>query len=585
MIRYLQNFIVSLSFFSKLMAQHSVTWVQSEMPQIVHLSSVVDVVQVDRLRSHTHPVYQSNGSDNIRLANVVQLQRNNCAPQIVSSFIANEFGGNPNDNSVAVSPDGLMLAIQNKYIYAFHADGKPIFLKSLRAFLGTTESTIFDPRVVFDPEERKFVVLMLSGKTYQESKLYLCFSQTIDPAGNWNVLSLNGNPFQDNTWSDFPALALTPTEIVVTSNSYFNGSVSNSGFKHTIVWRIPKKEGFAGKPLQAQVLAGAEVNGKPLFNLTPANEWFDSTNEILLLGNETFTGGQTFYAVNIIDNRLDVKTIESNIAYGVPPFVRQKGTTTLLNTNDCRILDATQWKGKTYFVFNTAYNNGCSIFLGKLLYNGNEYVLDSHIITDSVDIAFPSIATLRKAGQELLMLGYLHASPTTHPGSSVLEIDISGNTLAVSQPTRIKNGNDYFAVWGDYTDLKTMPDGEAVLFCGSFGLSQGSIGGGESATVMAIVAPSITVGIEQSVPTDFSLFPNPAQQIVQIEMTPIRSEAIDIHIYDSNGRAVAMASANVQERVRYRCTINTTDLTTGIYTLLMTCGKRKLTERKLVIQK
>ncbi|HEY0739904.1 MAG TPA: T9SS type A sorting domain-containing protein [Chryseosolibacter sp.] len=558
--------------------------IYSDAVRIVHLSSVADTFQFDRLRTHKHDLAVNKNNRSQRTSGGVPIKRHEQEPYVRAKYTAHEFGGNPNDNSLAISNDRVILAIQNKYVYAFEEDGTVLFVKSLRAFIGTSETAVFDPRVLFDPQERKFVITMLSGKTYQESKLYLCFSHTADPSGSWNVMSLSGNPLGDNTWTDFPVFSLTPSEIIVTSNSFFNGSVNNSGFKQSLVWRISKRNGFLGLPLTASVYPATTAEGKNVFNLTPASEWFSSESEIILLSNEALTGGDKFHVVTIEDNGLVIQTVTADISYSLPANATQPLTSVTLNTNDCRILDATYLDGKWYFVLNTTYEDHAAIYLGTVSQSSNGFQINGRVIADENHIAFPSLAALEWNGQRSLMIGYLHSSSTNYPGSSIVQVDVTSSDLVASQPLKINEGDDYFGVWGDYTDIKKVPGTNEVVYCGSFGLSSGTIGGGESATVIAFARPAVITDAEHPVTTEISLFPNPTIGIFYVEIGSITRGDVMIEIYDRNGLVVGKPITNrVSVNGRYRFTVNTTGLPPGVFQVRLLQAGRVLLNEKLVV--
>ncbi|MEX2597907.1 MAG: hypothetical protein WEC59_13360, partial [Salibacteraceae bacterium] len=69
-----------------------------------------------------------------------------------------------------------------------------------------------------------------------------CFSQSNDPAGNWNVYELPGNPLNNSSWFDYPHIGISENDLFITGNLF-----SNSGqFNQSIVFQMDKSAGYAG---------------------------------------------------------------------------------------------------------------------------------------------------------------------------------------------------------------------------------------------------------------------------------------------------------------------------------------------------
>lgn len=576
------NSFICFLFCSVLTAQSQSVSLPLVTPRVVNLSAGDGAFSIERLKTPRHPADQKlNQQPNERSTSLLAVQQE-YQPNVVSSFVAHELGGTPNDNSLAVSDDKTILAIQNKYIYAFKPDGSLIFLKTLRAFVSTPQTAVFDPHVIFDPTAKRFIVVMLAGRTYQESQVYLAFSQTSDPSGNWNVYALSGNPANDQTWSDFPSIAITPMEVLLTTNSFFNGSVNNNGFHRSLFWRINKQNGLAGQLLEASIIPNLKFGDQTLFNITPAAEVFSSTESILFLSNKALTGGVDFFTIQLNGDQPIIKKSES-IPYAVPRDANQKGTAVKLNTNDCRILDAIQVNEKTYFALNTNSNNTPSVYFGVLSFQNNQPVIKAVIVTDTVDIAFPSLTALEMNGGLVIMMGYLHASSKIYPGSSIVELRDTGAGILVSKPARIKNGDDYFGVWGDYTDITNVPGEPSVLFCGSFGLGAGLLGGGESATIIAKINPAIVTDVEVEPQPEIELYPNPAQVYFHLEVPSGLTGSISIEVVNALQQKLLTTSEKIQRDGNYRFTFDCRNLPAGIYLASVYHNGRWIGTRKFAV--
>ena len=101
-------------------------------------------------------------------------------------------------------------------------------------------SGLWHELILYDPEENKFVLLFLSGRGPNDSKTVIGFSTTSNPADPWNVYEIDGNPLNNNTWTDYPQVALTKNELFYTVNLLKSGQGWIEGFDRTIIWQINK---------------------------------------------------------------------------------------------------------------------------------------------------------------------------------------------------------------------------------------------------------------------------------------------------------------------------------------------------------
>ena len=76
----------------------------------------------------------------------------------------------------------------------------------------------YDPKVIYDPMEDRFVLIFLLGNAPPSTYIVTCFPETSDPTGDWNVYFLDGDPFSTGHWSDYPAIALSEEELFITIN-------------------------------------------------------------------------------------------------------------------------------------------------------------------------------------------------------------------------------------------------------------------------------------------------------------------------------------------------------------------------------
>ena len=152
-------------------------------------------------------------------------------------------GGIPNDNAMAISKDGILCAAVNSVFWAMDTKTgelimpSPVGLFSLQQMAnGSSFSNYYDPKLIYDPTTDRFVLVFLKDNDAANSRIIVCFSSTNDPTDPWNIYSLTGNPLNNNRWTDFPAIALSETGIVITANLIIPNVSWQVGFDGSVIW-------------------------------------------------------------------------------------------------------------------------------------------------------------------------------------------------------------------------------------------------------------------------------------------------------------------------------------------------------------
>jgi hypothetical protein len=176
---------------------------------------------------------------------------------VLKEFEANKAGNSvPNDNTIAVSNDGRVLSAINSNLIMFDpAVDSIVRTVSLQAFSDTLDinTSQYDPKLLYDPESDRFIAVYLAGTTDSTSNIIAAFSNTSDPNGTWNLYAIPGDPFNDTSWSDYPAIALSHDELFITMNLLHNGGEWQTSFRQSVIWQINKSTGYSGSSLDAKV--------------------------------------------------------------------------------------------------------------------------------------------------------------------------------------------------------------------------------------------------------------------------------------------------------------------------------------------
>jgi len=118
---------------------------------------------------------------------------------------------------------------------------------------GTAFENYYDPKLIYDPIQDRFVLVFLKDNDAANSRIIVCFSSTNNPSDPWHVYRLNGNPLNNNRWTDFPAISLSETGLVVTANLIIPGVSWQVGFDGSVIWHLDKMAGFNGQDVGATV--------------------------------------------------------------------------------------------------------------------------------------------------------------------------------------------------------------------------------------------------------------------------------------------------------------------------------------------
>lgn len=387
-------------------------------------------------------------------------------PEILKSYIANDFDGIPNDNDIAVSNAGMVVSVTNSIMNIYGDADTLIKSVSLSAFsdsLGLAANS-FDPKIAYDPMEDKFILVYLCGNDVSATNIVVAFSQTNNPSGEWNLFALSGNPLNNNTWSDYPIIALTEDELFVTINLIHNDSTSwQTGFFESVIWQIDKNDGYANNSLSTKLYSGIHYDGKPIRNLCPIQGGSGLFGpEMYLISNRNFSlESDTIFVIRVTGLMLNATaetylSIASN-SYGLSPNASQPGVP-VLQTNDSRVLGGFIEDCEIHFTGNSRdlSTNLPGVFHGIININNLETTELAIISDNSLEYGYPNMSyTGSFQGDHQSIISFNHSSVDSFAGVSAVfyssengysdRLHISSGESIVN----IINGNN--ERWGDYS--------------------------------------------------------------------------------------------------------------------------------------
>ena len=421
-------------------------------------------------------------------------------------------GGIPLDNTLAVSNDNyLMCAINSKiYMHDLNTGDDPktaaISFMSFENFAsqdGVSTDGPFDPKLVYDPEEDKFIITFLTGRVPGNSGLILAFSTTNNPTDPWHVYKIPGNPYNNGLWSDYPAIALTKDELFYTINLLVPGNDWKISFSETLVWQIDKHSGYSGEEvLKSKLWGDISLNGRNLRNLAvvPGADGLKGPNMYFLSNRNFDFENDTTFLVEITDkidntSTLKITPLIAAQKYGLPPNGRQANSDPNdpedgFDTNDARVLGAFISEDEIQFVGNSVNpaTGFAAIYHGIISNVSTVPTLRANIIgSNQLDYGYPNIAYTGNPGcTSSSVIGFDHTSPVDFAGVSAVRYskDSTGNDV-YSERITLKSGENYvdkhagsYERWGDYFGIQRKYNEPGVVYtAGFFGTKQSSISG------------------------------------------------------------------------------------------------------------
>lgn len=408
-------------------------------------------------------------------------------------------GGVPLDNTLAISNDNYLLCGINSSIYMHDlnsgtdpltADIEVVSFTNFATGVSTLDP--FDPKVIYDPEADRFIVVFLTGRNPSNSGIVVAFSQTSDPTDPWNVYKLSGNPLNNNTWTDFPAISISKEELFITVNLLIPNVHWKVGFKSSIIWQVDKSSGYSGNnTLTTNLWSDIALDDRNLRNLHPI-QGGDSIHgpNMYFLSNRNFDlKNDTIFLVEVTGSQYDqnstlvVTPLISDVPYGLPPNGRQQDSDPNdpddgFDTNDARVLGGIKVDNTIQFVGNTkVFETGLAgIYHGIIENVSNKPTLQGYVISDSeLDFGYPNIAFVGDyACRNSTFIAFNHTSPTDFAGTSMVRYKNGGYSERVS----LKDGEGYveratgpYERWGDYYGIqRKYNEPRTVWTAGFYGL-------------------------------------------------------------------------------------------------------------------
>ncbi len=506
------------------------------------------------------------------------------APTVGVNFEGNLFQGIPNDNDMAISNDSMIVSVTNRRIHIYNAVTEEELATRSLANLAQPLSISgikFDPKVVYDPHNDRFVMVFLNGFTWETSSIIVAFSQSANPLAEWNLYALPGNPLENETWSDYPVIGISGKDLYIGINTFTNGSANNSGFTETCLWQVDLKRGYLGFDLVTNYYHDILPQGKPIFNITPISESQDSEaeNMFLLSNRNTDMENDTVFVIEVTGRAADPNT-ELVIRYArtdqsyILPVPARQAANQWFDTNDSRVLGGYLHNGRIHFVQScTDPSTGTSaIFYGLIEDPQGTPIISTRIFSEpGLDYGYPNISwSGLTQDDEQSIISFNHSSFTEFAGFSAIHVK---GQLEASPRVQIKTGSalvnvlsDTLERWGDYSGSQRVFDEFGTVWAvGSFG----NVSNGHGTWIAQLQSPDLQTGISDrsELSVSHKSFPNPFSNHIDLEFELKESMLIRLELVDVSGKTLQLFVEDRLKAGKNRLSFNGSFLSAGTYFL------------------
>ncbi len=489
--------------------------------------------------------------------------------------------GTPNDNDVAFG-NGKVVSCVNTRLRISDINGDLLSGLTLAAFAQPLAllGSKFDPKIVYDPIADRYVFVFMNGSTWETSYIVIGFTQTNDPEGDWNLYALNGNPLDNETWSDYPVIGISNEELFIGINTFENGSMNNSGFVETCLWQIGLAEGYAGNELNTAYYSDILDGTKEIFNICPIQGGLGTygPEQYLLASRSHDEQNDTIFMLHVTGNLADpTRTLEIT-ALTTPedyflPVTAPQPSGHLFDTNDNRVLGGFYQNGTIQWVQATTdtVTGTAAILHGTIANVATNPTITTAILSDTtLHYGYPNISCTGAVEiDEQAIITFNFTGETTNPGMAAMYYTTAGD---YSERIILKEGDGPVNVlsgveerWGDYSGTQVIYDDRGHIWAaGSYGKSGGSHG----TWVTELFSPDQSLSIKPTQAVAKALvYPNPAVNYCNFEFWVDDYTNMDLKLFNANGQMVKFLFSGQAKPGRSRIQFSLDNLEAGSYFL------------------
>ncbi len=407
------------------------------------LSRVAVVAVAGEHRERPHPLpARVAASENVITATAVVVPLAVAPPPITRGFQAvtdplpgAHVGFDPADASGAAGPQHVVGAFNNA-ITVHDRAGNLLSQVSTAQFWhdpAAADKTLYDPRVAYDAQNDRWVIVMLGDDSGQvRGVLLVAISVSGNPAAGWRRFRFGVDP-TGMLDGDTTHLAITGDGIAVAVN----------------IWQVDVPIGTSVFTMQkAAAYAGPNMSvvGTQLpygSDLVPVS----SNDATMLVASWDGENAVTTFELAPSGAVVNQKYYTTNASFKTMVSCGQLGASSTPDCGYSTVHFGLTRDGTTWLVQQTSLN-------AAIVWKIRGAAVTAYIIQESaMAVSFPSLAVNRRGAA---LIGYVVMSPTIYPSAAYSYIDPAGN---VSASAMVKNGEAPFKRerWGDFTTTVVDP--------------------------------------------------------------------------------------------------------------------------------
>ncbi len=445
--------------------------------------------------AHTSPVFRPD-----QASRYAPSEPQPDSPILSSSFTTVDFDGDgaysgfyhiPPDPHGAVGPAHVVNVVNTNIEWysktGTFVSGKRLGKNSTTAVGSFFESLtpvngLFDPKVIYDQFEGRFVVVALEQTltgSDSTSRILVAVSATSDPTGTWYFLAIDSKISISGgfRWADYPGIAVDDKAVYITNNMFSFTTGANFGSRLWIIHKGVAGGFYGGGAATFTVHDAGTLSGLGAVTgtLQPAHRFGappSTYGTYLVSSGWSDGGGADFLAVISVTDPLGTPTFASvytplggdifSTTLGDAP---QLGTATTIETNDVRCLHTVWRSTELWGVLTAVPTSGADagqttafwfrILTPALSLLDKGFVGGEDLGTGTYTF-FPSIAVNSTLD---VAIGFAASGPTIYPGAY-----FTGRFAADAAGTNrgsgvLRAGVDYYVRtfggprnrWGDYS--------------------------------------------------------------------------------------------------------------------------------------
>jgi hypothetical protein len=385
-------------------------------------------------------------------------------PAAPPSMVFKNFGGasqidttRPPDTEGAAGATQFVETTNSQVNIYNKSDGSLAKSVTLASFFNYTVQALFDPRVVYDPVWKRWIV---TADAFAESssiqKFFIAISKTSNATGAFYIYSPNvTSALNFGDFWDFPQVGFDQDAVIVTAN-VFN---SSNAYRGAFTFAVAKALLYNGRAFSVNVF------GPLVGTLAPPIVLDQNANTFLIAAPPS---GSTFtkYTMTNSSHPASTALAASNItvpSYSVPAGARQPGTTNLLDTSDSRFVNASTQNGNDLWQVHTISSNGSPTPKFYRINTANNTVSQSgFFFQSSTSDDWNASITANAAGNTFVTWSSTNATNNINAqvvfsGKQSADTAIPAGVVGVTSSTFYNPSTDTTERWGDYSAITVDP--------------------------------------------------------------------------------------------------------------------------------